>query len=739
MTQQERVRGFSRSALALAVCAAVASAQAQEKKEGEEKKSPVETQASVGVGVAGVSGDSADRAFWGQYNGMRNQDTYGLFNFDYSRRDTSTGTWLEVLGTNLGLQTRELGLLWSRQGDWRLVADYNELWRINPYTVNTGVTGAGTTTPSAVYLTGGAGSGGDYELSTKRKALGLGGSKWLGPELQLEASVNSENKNGTQLFGIGNSCPSTVAPGCTYTPGVSTGSAVLYYPLPIDYNHTQVEARLNYAGQDLQLSGGYYGSFFSNDNGALYPGVPSTLNNPVNQALPAGPGLRSLLSQQVALAPENSFNYFDLTGAYAFSPAVRANFKVAYSRATQDHEFSSAGLTGAPSGVGSLNGEVTSTLAQVRLVATPIAKLSLVAEYRYSDTEDNTPVVYYNQIANTSFTNQTISKEVNSGKIEATYRFPWSIQAMAGIGYTSIDRGTYTPTASYVGVSALRQDTDETTWWLQVRRSMTETLAGSISYISSSRDGSNWLAPAPGGVGLVAVSDPTTQLGPNAIYMPTMADLDRDKLRFLLTWMATDKLSVQFAADVGRDEYNAPSQYALQETKFDLYTLDVNYALSEAWNVNGYLSAGSQKLNQARPQGYILAFDEDSFNAGIGVSGKLSEKWQVGGTLSYISNVDKYAQTLGANAAPGSAQLLAATGGLPDITYRRTELRLFGSYTFSERSTVRVDAAYQHLTYDDWGYAYNGVPFLYSDNTSVYLQPEQNVGYIGVSYIYSWK
>jgi len=52
---------------------------------------------------------------------------------------------------------------------------------------------------------------------------------------------------------------------------------------------------------------------------------------------------------------------------------------------------------------------------------------------------------------------------------------------------------------------------------------------------------------------------------------------------------------------------------------------------------------------------------------------------------------------------------------------------------------VRLDAAYQWLTYNDWGYAYNGVPFLYSDNTTVYLQPSQNVGYIGVSYIYSWK
>ena len=84
-------------------------------------------------------------------------------------------------------------------------------------------------------------------------------------------------------------------------------------------------------------------------------------------------------------------------------------------------------------------------------------------------------------------------------------------------------------------------------------------------------------------------------------------------------------------------------------------------------------------------------------------------------------------------------ELLAVTGGLPDIVYKRTELRLFGTYGFSERSSLRVDAAYQHLTYDDWGYAYGGTPFLYSDNSTVVLQPTQNVGYLGVSYVYSWR
>jgi len=742
MTQQQRARRFGRSAMALAVyaaCAAFAGAQAQDKKEeaAEAPPNPVTTQITVEAGAAGVTGDEYDRAFWGQYNGMRNQDAYGILNFDYSRRDASSGTWLDITGTSLGLQTREIGLGWSRQGDWKLDANYGELRRVNPYTVNTGVQGTGSSTPSATYLTGGPGSGGDTELATKRRGAGFGGSKWLG-EFQLEGSVNTETKSGAQLFGVGNSCPSTTASGCSFMPGLTSGTGILYYPQPIDYNHTQVEARVNYMGSALQLSGGYYGSFFSNDYGSMTPGIPGTLNNAVGQPLPAGPGVQAYLGQSVALAPENHYNGLDLTGSYALLDNVRANFKLAYSQARQDQDFAGAGLTGAPAGVGNLDGQLNTTLAQVRVVANPIAKLSLVGEYRYTDNEDDTPIVFYNQVGTLSFTNQVTSRTKHDAKLEATYRFPWQLQGTAGVGYTKIDR-SFTSTASYSGISAQRDETEETSWWLQLRRSLTQSISGSISYLGSSRDGSDWLAPGPSGIGLVTVSDPATQLGPNAIYMPTLADRDRTKVRALLNWMATDALTVQVSADFGRDDYDAPTRFALQETRFDLYSLDVSYVLSEAWSLNGYVSGGSQKLNQYRPQGYILAFDDSSFNAGIGVNGKVSEQIQLGGLLSWISNTDKYDQTLGADATPANIALLAATGGLPDITYRRFEVKLYGSYALSERSTVRAAAAYQRLTWDDWGFAYGGTPFLYSDNTTVYLQPRQNVGYFGLSYVYSLK
>lgn len=747
MMQSTTPRRFPRRTLALATsaaCAAMAgvmalgagSAYAQDKPE--EKADTVDTRITVEAGAAGVSGDSSDRAFWGMYNGMRNQDAYGIANFGYSRRDSSTGTWLDIVGNNLGLQTRDIGLEWTRQGDWRLGASYGELRVVDPYTVNTGVTGLGTSTPSAVYLTGGPGSGGDTELATKRKAFSLVGSKWLDAEFQLEGNVKTEKKTGVQIFGVGNACPSTVSAGCTFTPGATAGFGVLYMPMPIDYDHTQVEARVNYIGSSLQLSGGYYGSFFSSGYGSITPGIPATLNNAVGQGLPVGPGVQTYLGQAVGLAPDSQMNHFDLTGAYVFSPMIRANFKVAYSQTTQDQDFASMGLPNARTGASNLDGRVDNTLAQVRVVANPIDKLSIVAEYRYTDSDDKTPIAEYNQVNALVYTNQAISREQNTAKLEASYRMPWSVMATAGVGYTSIDR-SYTGTASYSGISALRAETDETSWWVQLRRSLNESISGSIGYFGSSRDGSDWLAPGSNTIGLLPVADPATQLGPNAIYMPTLADRDRNAVRLMVNWMATDELSLQFSADIGRDEYDMPSQYALQKSDFDSYSLDANYLLAEGWSLNAYVSAGKQTLNQSRPNGYVLSFEDKPLSVGLGLNGTVSEKIQVGGQLSYTTAEDSYQQGLGPTTTAANTALLAASGGLPDITYRNFGLKLFGTYAYSERSTIRAQAQYSRISYDDWAYYYNGTPYLYSDNTTFYLDPRQSVTYFGLSYIYKWN
>ena len=746
MRTPARQSGLRPTAIAIALLAAFSPVHAQtsEAKPAEAKpaEAPAEAstksmQASVSVGGAWASGDSADRAFFGQYNGMRDQSVYGLLDFDYRRAESADGSSTGLIGTNLGLQTRELIFYWQKQGDWQFTADYGELLRRDLYTVNTGMIGAGSQTPQVVHLPNGPGTGGEYDPSTKRKGLGLGFSKWFGQEVELVASLKSENKDGSRIFGVGMNCPSTVAFSCGATTLTQTGSAILLLPEPIDSNHTQAELRLNYAGERLRLTGGYYGSFYNNSNATMAAGIPGSLNNQLGTLLPLSNGLQGILGNPVALPPDNQSQTLDLAGNYTFTPSTRANFKVAYSQAKQDQGWAGTGLIGAPAGVSNLDGQVNTTLAQVGLISRPIAKLTLQAEGRYEDRNDKTPIAYYNAEGASTWTNRSYSLERIRGKLQASYQFGAAYVGIAAVDYDAIDRATFTPTSAVSGVSALRQDTDETTWRLELKRRMTENVSGEIRFSSSDRSGSNWLRPTSGG-GVTEVTDPST-FPATAIFAPTLADRRRDQLKLQANWQPSDALLLVASAAGGKDDYSMPTQYALQDSKMSLFTIDANYALSDAWNLNGFASYGTQKLNQARPAGSILAFDNTNLTLGLGATGRISEQIEVGGTLAYISDNNEYAQTLDPLANPSSGALLAATGGLPDIKFQQTELRLYGKYALAKNQALRLDAIYQQTKYNDWAYQYGSMPYTYSDNTTVTLDQNQSVVYIGVSYVYSWR
>ena len=265
-------------------------------------------------------GNRSDRSLFDQYNGIRpGANAIGLFGADYYRRDDERGTATQFQATDLLNGNRELDFRWKKQGDWKFSAGYRELLRQDFSIPNTGLIGPGSTTPQVVPLPAGPGTGSDMDLKTKRSSLGLGFSKVLSRQWQFDVSLQTEKKEGSRLFGIGMNCPSLVAPGCLGTTSVAAGWAVLMLPEPIDSNHTQADARLTFGGEKLNLSMGYYGSFYRNDNGSLNPNVPGSLYGPLGGIRPLNTGLQPILNNAVALAPDNQAHQLDLTGGYAFT------------------------------------------------------------------------------------------------------------------------------------------------------------------------------------------------------------------------------------------------------------------------------------------------------------------------------------------------------------------------------------------------------------------------------------
>jgi MtrB/PioB family decaheme-associated outer membrane protein len=670
---------------------------------------PSTMDATLSVGAGATSGNDADRALFGQYNGLRRRSGVGLLGAEYSRRNDETGSAVEFSAIDLLGDNRELRFGWKKLDDWKFGAQFSQGVREDPLAPSDGA-----------------------QLKVKRTRLGAAYSKVLDARWQLDLNLSSENKEGARLFGIGFSCPSSLAPTCGGSNGTQTGWAILMLPEPIDANHSQLGLRASYAGERLRASVGYHGSFYRNHIGSLQPQAPSSLNNALGSLLPLGPGLQAILNQPVALAPDNQAHEIDVSGVYSFSASTHLNFRVAHAQMLQHQDFAAAGLAGA-------SARVDTTLAQLGLAARPWPRLSLNAKLRYENRSDETPLALYNVEGGNSYTNRRLPHTKWRGQVQAHYQFTSDLRGTLGADHEAIDRGVFTATSAVAGLTALRQKTDETGLRAELRRRIGDSVSGAIVLTSHRRDGSNWLRDNSGrGVSEVPdANDPATGFA-SGIFMPTLADRRRDTVKLVADWQPNDELALQLGAQNGRDRFSTPSIYGLRKSGHDEIHLDASYAASERWRFTGNLSIGTQTLLQARPEGVTLDYDNRSISGSVGVVGKPMAKLEVGANLSAIDDRSLYDQVPDALTNAADAVLLAATGGLPRIVFRQAIMTLYGRYDIDKRTALRLDLVHQRSTWSDWAWAYNGVPFRYSDGTTLTQQPRQHVTFVGLRYVYRW-
>ena len=79
--------------------------------------------------------------------------------------------------------------------------------------------------------------------------------------------------------------------------------------------------------------------------------------------------------------------------------------------------------------------------------------------------------------------------------------------------------------------------------------------------------------------------------------------------------------------------------------------------------------------------------------------------------------------------------VLQSAVGLPPVFFSDMRYGLFAKYAMTKQSDVRLDLIYVHNKLEEWAWGYAGVPFTYSDNTTVTIKPDQHVTFIGASYI----
>ena len=729
--------GLRQTILALSLLAAFGAVHADDEEDA--LAALASPDSSISVGIISASGNSQDRALSGQYNGLRAEGAKLQLEVDINRRDDETGTWTQLQGSNLGLDNREMRASYNKQGDWRISASYNALVHNDPRTLNSGIVNGLSATPTIATLAK-AGGGTDINLSTKREGLGLGGGTWLTPQLLLELDFKNETKEGARLSSRGIACGaySNAYNVCGAAAGAaallaSTTGAYLLVPEPVSSTIKQIDARLSYADKALRLNGGYYGSFYTSGIAAQSLTVGGNLVNPDGSVLAPGGTLLGMLQAPSALAPANEAHQFYLGGSYALSSATRANFKYAYTHATQNAGFVGTLLAGSPA---SLAGEVNNTLAQVGLTSRVSADLSVLANARYDSKDDRTPVApYYTAGSNTynntpnakTYYNTPSSSSKFTSKLEASYRLPENVSAIVGLDYQSVLRNRPAAGSLVDGISGLRENTTETGYRAELRRSMSDSLNASLGLSRSKRDGSSWLSL---GAGNPAVADAVIY-NANGVFPTTLEDRQRDKARLAADWTPMADLSLQFNLESGTDSYSAPTTAGLRDSVVRSYGVDAAWKISDNWKLTAYLNQGTQTLH-VNQSGYLAELANTADNVAIGIVGSPASKYEVGASVSYLNDRNRYLEALGSG-------LAVVGGGLPDVNYRSTGLKLFGKYAIEKNADVRLDLMYQSASFDQWTWGSSAGVFSYSDNSSVSLQPNQDVTFIGVSYIYKMK
>ncbi len=658
------------SVLALTSVSTLAVAEAQEGMEEVKQLSTPSSSLSVGAAYS-----TDDQTLLGRYNGRSDSGTYLSLDFDINQRDDKTGTWTQVSGRNVGLSNRNLRYERNKQGDWNYFIEYDQLDSVNPYQYQTDLTGIG----SSSQATGGATI--KPQFSQERKNVKIGMGKHLTKDLNFAISYRQEKKEGDKAWGA--------------NPGYAAGFIVE----PIDYRTQEVEAKLDYSNDGLQLRAGYLLSLFDSSTESV------ELDNDGN----------ATVDSTIATPPDNQAHNLYLSGGYKLSETTRATFKVAKLLERQDEAFFMANVA-SPTRT-SLDAKVDTTRVNLGIVSRVMPQLTLKAKLRYDDRDDKTPQSVF--IAPDRLNQQT-SRTTTNGTLDATYRVKPGMALTAGVDHEKWKRNvTDEPNM------AKREKTDETTFRLGARKNLSDTLNASVRLSHGDRDGSDWI---PGAADPILV---------NPIQW---SDRKRDKLRLALDWYATEQLSLQLVTEGSKDRYSGAGSMGPSDGKSALVSLDAGYQLNDEWSLTAWVSANETSMqssthtysfsNKAGSEQTWAGDAEDSGVAyGLGVKGEPSELLKVGGQLQFSEDDSTFNMT--SIVAPVDSAFAPASA-LPTITYKQVSLKLFGEYAMDEQRGVRLDYHYEKLKNDDWTWNnFNGYA-----STTVTQADEDSNSFIGLSYYY---
>jgi MtrB/PioB family decaheme-associated outer membrane protein len=651
------------------------------------------------LGLGAVSDDSFK---FGEYSGLDQQGGFLVGNLT-GRYRGEDAAYLDLSATNLGLDTRTLGIEGGKQGKYKLFLKYAELPHNISDTAQTIFTGAGSsvlTFPGVLDPNTGNPVLRDVDLYTKRKRIDLGASLIPVTHWEYAVKFRHETKDGQRG-----------------TSGTFMFSAAQLIQ-PVDYTTDQVDVSAAYNGAKLQAKMAYYGSIFNNSDASL------TWQNPyVTPGTQPGTG-------QLALPPSNQFHQIVLTSGYQFTDRTRAMGEVAIGRMTQDEAFlpatTNTSLPAIPLPRASLDGQVDTVNANVKLVSTPIDKLRLNAAYTYSDRNNKTPQSTYQWVSTDTFphlasdpvvstrTNQPYSFTRNLVNLSADYRLSvMHTKLGAGYDYDNFKRS----------LQDIAKNTEQT-FWGKVNADVSEKVDVMLKLAHASRDASEY-QPNP------EIYPPNNPL----MRKYDMADRDRDTVGFHTGITPVERLNIDVGLDYAWDNYSKSVVGLLDGVQRDI-SGDASLVLTDKATLNFFANheqiKSSQGGSEANPtiQDWSARNDDTADTAGLGVKYSANEKLDLGAEYSASRTTGQITIS--------DFNFAHAGQPFPDLTTKLDTVKLYGTYKL--KPGVALHAAYWYERYDSTDWTLDGVtPFTIPGvYTLGQLSPAYHVNVVTLSVRYSF-
>lgn len=598
--------------------------------------------------TAGTMWQSNPSAYFGRYTGMQDHGWYAIggINLHYGDAwDSGDTGYADLVGTNLGLDSRSIAGRFGQQGTWGITFGYDEIpyYQSNSFhTVFTPGTGAliggvapGSVSNTTTQLTGRLQI---TDVDLLRSIYTVGGKYQVG-DWTVSVGIRHEHKDGLKensLAWVTNpGMPINTTTGKVLTGAAVTSAALSYFAEPVDYDMDRYDITAQYNGERLQAMIAYVLNNYT-DNLTSWNGTNPflfTTNNLTGSTANAA-SVSALTSSRYSLPPSNSAHQIKGQLGYNVTPTTRINVNLQYGLMFQNDGYPS--ISGNPVIVGghgypglmntnnvhnpsSLDGAIQTVFAQFVVTSHPLAGLDLKAAYTLDDRESltgqNRYSFYLNDGVNPtniglgSARNLRLNNTVNRLALEASYRILPETKVLVGYNFSTSHR-----------TDTLSGNVSESSIGARVRSHLLEDLFGTISYQHSDRWAGDYNRFATFNAWNIQYSAvPTASFLPYyGLYDYFLSSRIRDEFKVTADWSPFEALSVSVVARLNHDFYPQSAEgLGLQNNNNFIIGPDLTYQITPTlglhafyefqqifFNQNSLVNSGAKPTSPSSPQTY---------------------------------------------------------------------------------------------------------------------------------------